>query len=57
VQLVQKAGYTQISDLIDLNPNKLHQEVCGLNKKMKLELNNPSPEEVKTWVANASGQE
>ena len=56
VQLVQKAGYTQISDLIDLNPNKLHQEVCGL-KKMKLELNNPSPEEVKTWVANASGQE
>lgn len=57
VQLVHKAGYTQISDLIDLNPNKLHQEVCGLNKKMKLELNNPSPEEVKTWVANASGQE
>lgn len=57
VQLVQKAGYTQISDLINLNPNKLHQEVCGLNKKMKLELNNPSPEEVKTWVANASGQE
>lgn len=57
VQLVQKAGYTQISDLIDLNPNKLHQEVCGLNKKMKLELNNPSPEEVETWVANASGQE
>ncbi|MDD2299572.1 MAG: lysine--tRNA ligase [Fermentimonas sp.] len=57
VQLVQKAGYTQVTGLADLNPNKLHQEICGLNKKMKLELKNPSPEEVKTWVDNASVRE
>ncbi len=57
VELVQKAGYTQVSNLLDVNPNKLHQEICGLNKKLKLGLNNPTSEEVKTWVINASEKE
>jgi len=39
---------------MEMNPNKLHQEICGLNKKFRLDLNNPTPEEVKTWIANAS---
>ncbi len=51
---LQKAGYTEVKSLREANPNKLHQEICGLNKKFKLELNNPTPEEVKTWVMNAS---
>lgn len=54
VEVIQKAGYSQIKNLIDVNPNKLHQEICGLNKKLKLGLNNPTPEEVKLWVTNAS---
>ncbi len=54
VEVIQKAGYSQIKNLKDVNPNKLHQEICGLNKKLKLGLNNPTPEEVKLWVTNAS---
>jgi len=54
VALLQKAGYLQVKSLTEVNPNKLHQEICGLNKKFRLDLNNPTPEEVKTWIAKAS---
>ena len=54
VAVIQKAGYLQVKALQEVNPNKFHQEICGLNKKFKMGLNNPSPEEVKTWIVNAS---
>lgn len=54
IPVLQKAGYTEIEKMKDANPNKLHQELCGLRKKLKLELNNPLPEEVKMWVENVS---
>ena len=54
VELLQKAGYLQVKSLTGMNPNKLHQELCGLNKKFRMGLNNPTPEEVKTWVEHAS---
>ncbi|SCD21821.1 Lysine-tRNA ligase [Proteiniphilum saccharofermentans] len=54
VDPLQQAGYIRVKSLKELNPNKLHQEICGLNKKFKLNLVNPTPDEVKTWVANAS---
>ena len=54
VELLQKAGYLQVKSLTGMNPNKLHQELCGLNKKFRMGLNNPTPDEVKTWVENAS---
>jgi lysyl-tRNA synthetase, class II len=50
VEIIQKAGYTSVEELKDVNPNKLHQQICGLNKKLKLGLKNPSQEEVKEWV-------
>ena len=50
VPVIQKAGYNTVESLNDANPNKLHQELCGLNKKFKLELNNPTVDEVKTWT-------
>ena len=53
VAVVQKAGYNTIESLKDANPNKLHQEICGLNKKFKLELNNPTSAEVKIWTEQA----
>jgi lysyl-tRNA synthetase class 2 len=56
VEPLQQAGYIRVKSLKEANPNKLHQEICGLNKKFKLNLNNPSPEEVKIWVANALEQ-
>jgi lysyl-tRNA synthetase class 2 len=54
VDLLQKAGYLQVKSMTGMNPNKLHQEICGLNKKFRMGLNNPTPEEVKTWVENVS---
>ena len=53
ISVVQKAGYTEVSKLAEVNPNKFHQEICGLNKKNKLELNNPTIEEVKQWAESA----
>ena len=50
VAVIQKAGYNQVSDMKDVNPQKLHQELCGINKKYKLELTNPTVNEVADWV-------
>ena len=41
VPVIQKAGYNLVEEMKDVNPQKLHQEICGLNKKHKLELTNP----------------
>jgi lysyl-tRNA synthetase class 2 len=46
VDVVKKAGITKVRDLSGLNPNKFHQDICGLNKKNKLDLKNPTKEEV-----------
>ncbi|MBR6310319.1 MAG: lysine--tRNA ligase [Paludibacteraceae bacterium] len=54
VAVLQKAGFLTVESLKDLNPNKLHQDICGLNKKMKLGLQNPKPDEVAGWVSNAN---
>ncbi len=34
--------------------DKLHQDLCGLNKKYKLELKNPAADEVKQWIEAAT---
>ena len=53
VDVVKKAGITKVRDLSGLNPNKFHQDICGLNKKNKLDLKNPTKEEVLAWIAAA----
>ncbi len=50
VAVIQKAGYLTVEELKDLNPNKFHQELCGLNKKHKLELKNVTIDEVASWL-------
>ncbi len=45
-----KAGITSPKQLRESNPNKLHQMICGFNKKHKLGLKNPTQEEVSAWV-------
>jgi len=47
---MQKAGYLTVESLKDLAPGKFHQELCGLNKKHKLELTNPTQDQVKSWI-------
>ncbi len=49
--VVQSAGFTKVADLKGVNPNKLHQDLCGLNKKNKLGLKNPTKEEVQSWIS------
>jgi len=53
IAVVQKAGIVMVADLKGLNPNKFHQDICGLNKKNKLELTNPSKEDVALWISEA----
>ena len=50
VPVIQKAGYNLVSDMKEVNPQKLHMDICGINKKYKLELANPSVNEVAEWV-------
>ena len=50
VPVIQKAGYNLVEEMKDVNPQKLHQEICGLNKKHKLELTNPSVNDVTEWI-------
>ncbi len=53
VPALQKAGYVTVDMLREANANKLRQDLCELNKKYKLELQNPTAQEVETWIANA----
>ena len=54
VEVIQKAGVVMVADLKELNPNKFHQDICGINKKNKLGLTNPSKEEVAAWIEQVS---
>ena len=50
VASLQKAGYLTVDSLDGANPGKVHQEICGLNKKFKLGLTNPSVDNVAAWI-------
>lgn len=50
VPVIQKAGYNTVEDLKNVNPQKLHQDICGINKKYKLDLKNPTVNDVAEWV-------
>jgi len=50
VPVIQKAGYNQVADMKNVNPRKLHMDICGINKKYKLELKNPTVAEVEGWI-------
>ena len=50
VEPLQKLGFDMVDNLKGENPNKLHQDLCGYNKKNKLGLVNPTKEDVENWV-------
>ena len=52
VPALQKAGYLTVDTLKEANANKLRQALCELNKKYKLELQNPTIQEIEAWIAN-----
>jgi len=54
VDVLIKMGYNRVEKLAEVEKHtKLHQDLCGYNKKNKLGLTNPAQEEVKNWLDNA----
>ena len=51
VPVFQKAGYNLVSAMKEVNPQKLHMDICGVNKKYKLGLTNPSVDQVAEWIS------
>ena len=51
VPVIQKAGYNQVSAMKEVNPQKFHMDICGINKKYKLGLTNPSVDQVAEWIS------
>lgn len=48
-----KIGILTVADLAAASAGKLHQDLCGVNKKYKLELKNPTVDDVNAWIAAA----
>ena len=49
-EVLQRMGYITVESIGKLVPGKLHNDLCGFNKKNKLGLAAPSQEDVKKWV-------
>ncbi len=54
VPVFNKCGYYLVGDIRELNPLKLQQDVCGVNKKYKLGYDNPKVEVFAGWIEKAS---
>lgn len=52
VPVLQKLGITSLEHLRSMKASKLFNDVCGMRKKMKLEIPNPTMEEVEKWLKN-----
>ncbi len=50
IPLIHKLGYITIEKLKEVKPGKLHNDLCGLNKKLQAGLENPSYDDVKNWL-------
>ena len=50
VPVFNKCGYYLVSDIKDVNPQKLQMDVCGVNKKYKLGYENPKVDEFAKWI-------
>ncbi len=54
VPVLHKAGYNLVNDLKDGNPQKIQQEIGGINKKFKLNYTTPSVNDVAEWISKLS---
>ncbi|TAF35407.1 MAG: lysine--tRNA ligase [Cytophagales bacterium] len=54
VPIIQKLGFWTIEDFKKNTANKLHNDLCSMRKKMKLEnVPNPTQEEVESWLSHS----
>ncbi|MCL6260445.1 lysine--tRNA ligase [Aquiflexum sp. TKW24L] len=51
IPVIRDMNIQTIEQLKEMDPNKLFNDVCGRRKKLKLEVPNPSKEEVEKWVS------
>lgn len=51
VPVLQKAGYNLVSDMKEVNPQKLQQQVGEVIKKYKLDIEKPSVNDVAEWIS------
>jgi lysyl-tRNA synthetase class 2 len=50
VPILQKLGIQSMAQMKEMKASKLFNDVCGLRKKMKLEITNPTLQEVEGWL-------
>jgi lysyl-tRNA synthetase class 2 len=50
VPVIQKLGFVKVENLKQASAGKLFNDLCGYNKKNKLGLTNPSPDDIKKWL-------
>ncbi len=50
VAVIQKMGFVTVDSVKKAVPSKLFNDLCGSNKKNKLGLQNPTMDQVKTWI-------
>ncbi|MFN6945760.1 MAG: lysine--tRNA ligase [Cytophagaceae bacterium] len=50
IPVLQKLGFNNAEDIKSANPNKLFNDLCGQRKKMKLDIQAPTADQVKSWV-------
>jgi lysyl-tRNA synthetase, class II len=48
--VLHKIGYIRTDSLKKVSAGKLHNEICGYNKKNKLGLTNPDIDQVSSWI-------
>ncbi len=51
--IILKYSSLSVKEIAESVDNKLHQQLCGINKKHKLNTSNPKIEEVQVWIKNA----
>ena len=54
VPVIQKLGFLKVENLASAKFGKLFNDLCGINKKGKMNLTNPSQDDVKGWIEKAA---
>jgi len=50
IPILQKMGIQSVAQMKEIKPSKLFNDVCGMRKKLKLEITNPTMQEVEGWL-------
>ena len=53
VTIIRRTGISRVEQLSELKAGKFHNDICGLNKKLKAGLKNPPLDDVKAWIEKA----